>query len=84
MKPLLNRFKTVLTRFDPCFISIVEHVQNYADYDIDREGAEATSARTIDMSLVSSLKLSSFALAKPLRSRIAELIALVEGGRDGA
>jgi AcrR family transcriptional regulator len=34
--------------------------------------------------LVSSLKLSGFALAKPLRSKIVELIALVEGGQDGA
>ena len=34
--------------------------------------------------LVSSLKLSGFALAKPLRSKIVELIVLVEGGRDSA
>jgi AcrR family transcriptional regulator len=34
--------------------------------------------------LVTSLKLSGFALAKPLRSKIVELIALVEGGQDGA
>lgn len=34
--------------------------------------------------LVSGLKLSSFALAKPLRSRIVELIVLIEGGQDHA
>jgi AcrR family transcriptional regulator len=34
--------------------------------------------------LVSSLKLSSFALMKPLRSKIVELIGLVEGGQDHA
>jgi AcrR family transcriptional regulator len=34
--------------------------------------------------LVSSLKLSGFALTKPLRSKIVELIALVEGGQKGA
>jgi AcrR family transcriptional regulator len=34
--------------------------------------------------LVSSLKLSSFALAKPLRSKIVELIVLVEGGQEHA
>lgn len=34
--------------------------------------------------LVSSLKLSGFALAKPLRSKIVELIVLVEGGQDRA
>jgi AcrR family transcriptional regulator len=34
--------------------------------------------------LVGSLKLSGFALAKPLRSKIVELIALVEGGQDSA
>ena len=34
--------------------------------------------------LVSGLKLSGFVLMKPLRSKIVELIALVEGGQDGA
>ena len=34
--------------------------------------------------LVSSLKLFGSALAKRLRSKIVELIALVEGGQDGA
>jgi AcrR family transcriptional regulator len=34
--------------------------------------------------LVSSLKLLGFALAKPLRSKVVELIALVEGGQNGA
>jgi hypothetical protein len=34
--------------------------------------------------LVSSLKLSSFALMKPLRSKIVELIDLVEGSQDHA
>jgi len=34
--------------------------------------------------LVSGLKLSGFALAKPLRSKIVELIALLEEGQDGA
>lgn len=34
--------------------------------------------------LVSSLKLSGFALMKPLRSKIVELIALVEGGENHA
>ena len=34
--------------------------------------------------LVSSLKLSGFPLVKPLRSKIVELIVLVEGGQDHA
>jgi AcrR family transcriptional regulator len=34
--------------------------------------------------LVTSLKLSGFVLVKPLRSKIVELIALVEGGENGA
>ena len=34
--------------------------------------------------LVSTLKLSGFALAKPLRSKIVELIVLVEGSQDHA
>jgi len=34
--------------------------------------------------LVSGLKLSSFALMKPLRSKIVELIVLVEGSPDHA
>ena len=34
--------------------------------------------------LVSGLKLSSFALAKPLRSKIVEIIVLIEGGQDHA
>jgi AcrR family transcriptional regulator len=34
--------------------------------------------------LVSTLKLFGFALAKPLRSKIVELIVLVEGGQDHA
>jgi hypothetical protein len=34
--------------------------------------------------LVGTLKLSGFALAKPLRSKIVELIVLVEGSQDHA
>jgi hypothetical protein len=34
--------------------------------------------------LLSGLKLSGFAMAKPLRSKLVELIVLVEGGQDHA
>jgi hypothetical protein len=36
--PLLNGFKNTLTLFGTCSISIIEHVQNTLNYDIDQEG----------------------------------------------
>ena len=36
--PLLNRFKNTLTLFGTCSISVIEHVQNALNYDIDQEG----------------------------------------------
>jgi len=53
------------------------------DSSPDQRRTHALRERSLALP-VSSLKLSSFALSKPLRSKIVVLIALVEGGQDGA